>query len=66
MAEIVSTPGTRSGQPRIDGTRITVIDVLGWLSSGMSRSHIREEYDITEADIRSCLEYAANCVRENG
>lgn len=65
MSEIVATPGTRGGQARIDGTRITVVDVLGWLASGMSRGEICQEYGITDAGIRACLEYAAACVREN-
>jgi uncharacterized protein (DUF433 family) len=41
--------------------RITVADVLGWLSAGMSHDEIRQDYpEITEEDIRACLAYAAD------
>ena len=53
--------GRRSGRPCIRGMRITVADVLGWLSAGMSHDEIREDYpEITEEDIRACLAYAAD------
>ena len=53
--------GKRSGRPCIRGMRITVADVLGWLSAGMSHDEIREDYpEITEEDIRACLAYAAD------
>jgi uncharacterized protein (DUF433 family) len=52
--------GKRGGRPCIRGMRITVYDVLGWLAAGMSHAQILEEYpELTEADIRACLEYAA-------
>lgn len=54
-------PGKRGGKPCIRGMRITVADVLGWLSAGMSHEEIREDYpEITEEDIRACLAYAAD------
>lgn len=52
--------GKRGGRPCIRGMRITVYDVLGWLAAGMSHAQIVDEYpELTEADIRACLEYAA-------
>jgi uncharacterized protein (DUF433 family) len=54
-------PGKRGGKPCIRGMRITVADVLGWLSAGMSHEEIRDDYpEITEEDIRACLAYAAD------
>jgi uncharacterized protein (DUF433 family) len=51
----------RFGKPIIRDTRITVYDVLGWLASGMSFSDIIEDFpEITEADIKACLAYAAD------
>lgn len=39
--------------------RITVSDVLGWLSAGMSHQEIIEDFpELTAEDIRACLEYA--------
>lgn len=41
--------------------RIAVSDVLGWLAAGMSHDDIRADYpELTEADIRACLAYAAD------
>ncbi len=58
---ITMEPGKRGGKPCVRGMRITVADVLGWLSAGMSHEEIREDYpEITEEDIRACLAYAAD------
>jgi uncharacterized protein (DUF433 family) len=58
---ITMEPGKRGGKPCIRGMRITVADVFGWLSAGMSHDEIREDYpEITEEDIRACLAYAAD------
>ena len=63
---ITLEPGKRGGKPCIRGLRITVADVLGWLSSGMSVSEIIEDYpDLTEEDIRACLAYAAERERRS-
>jgi uncharacterized protein (DUF433 family) len=48
-ADLVSTrvtvnPQVRSGQPVIPGTRITVWDILGWLSGGLNESGILTDY----------------------
>ena len=40
--------------------RISVGDVLGWLASGMTTEQVVAEYpELTQADIRACLAYAA-------
>jgi uncharacterized protein (DUF433 family) len=58
---ITIEPGKRGGRPCVRGMRITVSDVLGWLAAGMSESKILSEHpDLTEADIRACLAYAAD------
>ena len=58
---ITMEPGKRGGKPCIRGMRITVADVLGWLSAGMSYQQIRDDYpEITDEDIRACLAYAAD------
>jgi uncharacterized protein (DUF433 family) len=57
---IVADADTCSGHPRIEGTRVRVSNVLGWLASGMSIAEITSEYPyITEADIRAALEFAS-------
>jgi uncharacterized protein (DUF433 family) len=58
---ITIDPGKRSGKPCIRGLRITVYDVLGYLAAGMSHAEILADFpDLTEADIRACLAFAAD------
>jgi len=58
---ITIEPGKRGGRPCVRGMRIAVADVLGWLAAGMSEQDILKDYpDLTEADIRACLAYAAD------
>ena len=53
--------GKRGGRPCVRGLRIAVGDVLGWLAAGMSEQDILKDYpELTEADIRACLAYAAD------
>ncbi len=54
-------PGKRGGRPCIRNMRISVADVLGWLAAGMSHAEIMDDFpELTEEDIRACLEYAAD------
>ena len=58
---ITIEPGKRGGKPCIRGMRITVYDVLGWLSAGMSFDDIIDDFpELTETDIKACLEFAAD------
>ena len=62
---ITIEPGKRSGKPCIRGMRITVGDVLGYLSSGMTEDEILEDFPYLEReDIRAALSFAAE--RERG
>lgn len=54
-------PQKRFGRPIIIGTRISVYDVLSWLSNGMTREDIIAEYpELSIEQINACLAYAAN------
>jgi uncharacterized protein (DUF433 family) len=56
--------GKRGGKPCIRSMRITVADVLGWLSSGMKTEEILADFpELTVQDIQACLQFAAR--REN-
>lgn len=58
---ITIEPGKRGGKPCIRGMRITVGDVLGWLSAGMTYEEILADFpELTEEDIRACLAFAAD------
>ncbi len=60
---IVADPETCSGHPRVQGTRIRVSNVLGWLAAGMTPAEITADYSsLTADDIRACLEFAAAAV----
>jgi uncharacterized protein (DUF433 family) len=56
---IVSTPEVLGGKPRIDGTRIPVALILGYLAAGNTHAEIIKEFpDLTPVDIAACLDYA--------
>ena len=53
-------PEKRFGKPCVRETRITVYDVLGWLSAGMSYDDILADFpELTQQDILACLAFAA-------
>ncbi|HEX4947131.1 MAG TPA: DUF433 domain-containing protein [Blastocatellia bacterium] len=60
---IVSTPDVLSGKPRINGTRIPVALVLGYLAEGYSLDEIIHEFpDLNREQIAACLDYARELV----
>ena len=53
-------PAIRSGKPCIQGTRITVYDVLEYLAGGMTEDQILVDFpDLTREDVRAALAFAA-------
>ena len=51
----------RFGKPCINGTRISVADVLSWLASGLSFDEILEDYpELNIMQIRAALAFAAH------
>ena len=57
---IVIDQGIRFGKPCIRGTRITVGDILQWLSEGISVAEILDDYPLLEdIHIRAALAFAA-------
>jgi uncharacterized protein (DUF433 family) len=56
---IVSTPDVLSGKPRVEGTRIPVALILGYLAAGKTPAEVIAEFpDLTREDIAACLDYA--------
>ena len=50
----------RFGKPCIKGTRITVGDILQWLSAGMTNQEIVDDFpELEEKHIRAALAFAA-------
>ncbi len=53
---ITIEPGKRGGKPCVRGLRITVYDVLSYLTSGMSTDEVLTDFpDLTREDILACL-----------
>jgi len=53
-------PQIRFGKPCIKGTRITVGDILQWLSNGMTDQEIIEDYpELQLIHIKAALAFAA-------
>lgn len=51
----------RFGKPCIKGTRISVGDILGWLSAGMTYAEILDDFPLLkEEHIRAALAFAAH------
>lgn len=56
---VVSTPEVLGGKPRINGTRIPVALILGYLAAGSTPEEIIDEYpDLKREHIAACLDYA--------
>lgn len=51
MKRIIINEKIRHGKPIIEGTRITVEEVLGMLEGGMTYEDIKEEYGLAREDI---------------
>jgi uncharacterized protein (DUF433 family) len=53
-------PKIRFGKPCINGTRITIEDILSWLGSGMSNAEILEDFpELKNEHILAALQFAA-------
>lgn len=60
LDRITINPAVRSGKPVINGTRITVSDILEYLASGMSADEIIADFpDLTHEDVLATLAFAA-------
>jgi uncharacterized protein (DUF433 family) len=56
--------GTRFGKPVIKGTRVPVEVLVAKVAGGMSIEEVAEEYDVTPADVRAAIGYAAQRLAE--
>ena len=61
MDRITLEPGKRGGRPCIRGLRISVYDILGMLSDGMSQEEVLDDFpELDREDIMAALAYAAD------
>jgi uncharacterized protein (DUF433 family) len=64
-AYISVNPNIRFGKPCINGTRISVYDVLSWLAAGMSFEEIISDFpQLNKEQILACLSFAADKERK--
>ena len=61
--KIVVNPKVRFGKPIIKGTRITVEEVLGFVTGGMDYEEIEKEYGIKKEDVVAAINYAASFLK---
>jgi uncharacterized protein (DUF433 family) len=59
---IVADPQILGGKPVIKGTRVPVSLVLGKVAGGMSIDEVRDEYYLTDEEIRAAFGYTAQKV----
>lgn len=65
ISHLVRTPGIVGGKPRIEGTRITVQNIVIWYDRlGLSADEIAAEYDLTLGQIFAALAYYHDHVSE--
>ncbi len=63
---IVCHPRILGGKPVIEGTRMSVEQVLGLIAKGMSVEAIVRSYPIlAEADVRGAVAYAREALRDD-
>ena len=62
---IVVDPKVLAGKPVVRGTRISVELVVDLLAAGWSHAQILTSYPhLAEEDVRACLSYASELLRE--
>ena len=63
MNQIVVNPEILGGKPIIEGTRLSVEQVLGLLASGMSHAEICDAYpELNEEKLRLAVAYASRAL----
>ena len=66
MVRIIADSEILGGKPVIEGTRISVEQVLGLLAKGMTNEEIIESYPIlNEESIRAVFGYAARALQND-
>lgn len=57
MIEIIQDPEVRFGKPVIEGTRISVYDILDALKGGWTVDEIAEEFNISKESVIKAIEF---------
>ena len=59
MKNVILNTNIRHGKPTIEGTRITVEEVLGALAGGMTYEEVEREYGVAREGVIAAVRYAA-------
>jgi uncharacterized protein (DUF433 family) len=59
LRRVTVDPNIQGGRPVIAGTRVPVSRLVGALSAGADFAELREDYGVSDEDIRAALAYAA-------
>ncbi|MBI5066303.1 DUF433 domain-containing protein [Candidatus Woesearchaeota archaeon] len=62
MVSIIVDEKVRHGKPIIEGTRITVDEVMTMLETGMTYEEIEKEYGLKKKQILSAIRYTTSFV----
>ena len=66
MRRIVANLEILGGKPILEGTRLSVEQILGLLAHGMSQNEIVDSYpELSIADINRVVQYAADALRND-
>ena len=63
MAKVIVDEKIRHGKAIVEGTRITVDEVLDMLEAGMVYEEIKKEYGLTKEQILAVIKYTSSLVR---
>lgn len=65
MTDIVETDGVMGGQPRLEGHRISVLQIAVWIiDEGMAPEDVSTEFDLDLADVYRALAYYYDNIEE--
>lgn len=57
---IAIDPAVCHGKPVIEGTRVLLSTILGALAGGDTREMVADDYDLTQEQISSALQFASD------
>ena len=63
MVDVVVDGDVRHGKPVIEGTRVTVEEVLGMLEAGMDFDDIEDEYGVQKEGVQAAVRYASSFMK---
>jgi len=62
---VISDPEILGGRPVLRGRRIAVSQLVDQIAGGMMLSEIQDDYQLSDAEMRSLLGYIAQVVRQD-